>query len=862
MSKHQGKGNMGGDPDSPVMRILPNHYIHVLDQNTNVTRVICGPTTCVRQDHERVVDGPVKMVIIPPRHFCVIDNPCEKDATGNVVLDKHGQVKLRHGDTDIRLTQEPFPLYPGETMKQSVTPLRVVAANCALRIMAILDFEHTVKEVGKDGKASTVKRVRIAGDEWLFEGPGTYIPRKEEKVLEDIKAVTCHANQAIRLRARKETVDREGNERVTGEEWLHRKTGAYMPGPYEEFLEIVNAYVLTERKALHMKSIRTFTDVFGVVRKCGDEWLIKMTDSETHIPNIYEQVVGEVRITTLNSRQYCVILDPVDEKTGRNQLGKKKLIQGPANFFLMPGEKLEKGIQNVYVLSEEDGLVISCIEPFKDRNPGDRWMIRGPVEYTPPVEVEVLSRRRAVPLDENEGIYVRDIRNGKVRAIIGQTYMLNETEELWEKELPVEVEGLLSSAKDPVADRLHHGAKDPKAARDKTKVVSYRVPHNAAVQIYDYKEKKSRIIYGPELVMLGPDEQFTRLSLSGGKPKKPGQIQALCLILGPDFCTDIVIVETSDHARLQLQLSYNWHFDVAEKGAESKIFAVPDFVGDLCKAVASRVRGAVAQCRFDDFHRHSAKIIRQAVFGMDENQKVRDRLTFPQNNLTVTNVDIQSVEPVDQRTRDSLMKSVQLAIEITTNSQEAAARHEAERLEQEARGRLERQKIEDEAEAEKSKEKLLQLQALSAAIESTGQAKAEAQSRAESSLIEGQAAVDQAKLRAQAAKIEADGELERLTAAREAELAFIKEQNNVEIEKAQKSADIETAKFKQIVDAIGSSTIQAMAQAGPDMQVKLLQSLGLQTTLITDGNAPINLFNTAQGLIGSLTPAVKDGSSS
>ena len=48
-------------------------------------------------------------------------------------------------------------------------------------------------------------------------------------------------------------MDREGNERVTGEEWLHRKTGAYMPGPYEEFLEIVNAYVLTEKKALHMK---------------------------------------------------------------------------------------------------------------------------------------------------------------------------------------------------------------------------------------------------------------------------------------------------------------------------------------------------------------------------------------------------------------------------------------------------------------------------------------------------------------------------------------------------------------------------------------------------------------------------------
>lgn len=67
-----------------------------------------------------------------------------------------------------------------------------------------------------------------------------------------------------------------------------------------------------------------------------------------------------------------------------------------------------------------------------------------------------------------------------------------------------------------------------------------------------------RVVFGPELVMLGPDEQFTQLSLSGGKPKKPFQIRALCLLLGPDFCTDIVIVETADHARLSLQLSYNW----------------------------------------------------------------------------------------------------------------------------------------------------------------------------------------------------------------------------------------------------------------------------------------------------------------
>ena len=44
--------------------------------------------------------------------------------------------------------------------------------------------------------------------------------------------------------------------------------------------------------------------------------------------------------------------------------------------------------------------------------------------------------------------------------------------------------------------------------------------------------------------MLGPDEQFTQLSLSGGKPKKGNMIRSIALLLGPDFASDIIIVET------------------------------------------------------------------------------------------------------------------------------------------------------------------------------------------------------------------------------------------------------------------------------------------------------------------------------
>ena len=37
-----------------IYRIPPYYYIHVLDQNTNVTKVEVGPKTFIRQDNEKV----------------------------------------------------------------------------------------------------------------------------------------------------------------------------------------------------------------------------------------------------------------------------------------------------------------------------------------------------------------------------------------------------------------------------------------------------------------------------------------------------------------------------------------------------------------------------------------------------------------------------------------------------------------------------------------------------------------------------------------------------------------------------------------------------------------------------------------
>lgn len=58
------------------------------------------------------------MTMVPPRHYCVILNPVVRDNEGLAQFDIAGQAKLRHADLEIRLTQDPFPLYPGEEIQK------------------------------------------------------------------------------------------------------------------------------------------------------------------------------------------------------------------------------------------------------------------------------------------------------------------------------------------------------------------------------------------------------------------------------------------------------------------------------------------------------------------------------------------------------------------------------------------------------------------------------------------------------------------------------------------------------------------------------------------------------------------------
>lgn len=44
------------------------------------------------------------------------------------------------------------------------------------------------------------------------------------------------------------------------------------------------------QRALHLRATGTFKDVYGVTRKNGEEWLVTMSEAESHIPDVHEEV--------------------------------------------------------------------------------------------------------------------------------------------------------------------------------------------------------------------------------------------------------------------------------------------------------------------------------------------------------------------------------------------------------------------------------------------------------------------------------------------------------------------------------------------------------------------------------------------
>jgi major vault protein len=906
-SKKKAPANKGESTTETVgadglLRLSPFYYAHVTNDNTNTTELVLGPATRPIASHETITQPPTSFVILSPTQFCLIANPhrtAVNAVTGAVepVRDAYGQVQVRSGEEEYRWHVDPFPLYPEERVVR-VEEFRVLSATEALQVVALAAYEVQPRDTKcpsatsaslppSPSSALSVTR-REAGERFLFYGPGTYYPRVEERVEHLVTGVVVNRGTALWCVTAQTFTDRDtGIKHYVGEQYMRLKEGMCFLQSFETLLSTQEGAVLTKEDGLHVKATKTYTDPRspfreqGIVRKAGEVFLVTGEMCPCFVPHPYDKVLKRIRRTHLSASQYAVILDASAAQANGTTAAKARKVVTNTSFFLRPGERLEGGhSRNAFLLSEYEAVLVSATGNFTDtslsppveRYEGDRWLVCGPCSFIPSdlmcVELDAKTgtevRCRHL-LGEKEGLYVRNTVTGVVRCIPGPcSYLLAAEEELWEKPLSAQVERHLAQLVSHSAYIELEGDKSNTVLHGQTdRAVSYSIPHRSVTQLFNYKTQVTRIVFGPDRVLLEPDEAFTVVSLSGSPwdpalpnkclPKQPNYITALHLFLGPSNMSDVVHVETRDHAQLALQLCYDWYFDVTHGDTEKarRCFSVNDFVGDCCSFVASRIRAAVASMPFEEFHKNSSRCLRNAVFDVNpETGLPNEVLRFPSNHLVITSVDTQEMEVLDDRTRQGLQKSVKMAIEITTRAQEAEAKQVAMTREQQAYGRLERQRMQDQVANEEQRRVLLDAESSGLSIVSLGKSRAIAEALSTASCIEGEAALEAASMRAAKEQLlfttmtEMQQRKKHLLSEQEEKVAEMTEQYEKEM------SEIQHNLVSAVVAAMGPDTIAEMARAGPELQAKLLASLGLEGYLVTDGSSPINLFKTADGMVG------------
>lgn len=77
------------------------------------------------------------------------------------------------------------------------------------------------------------------------------------------------------------------------------------------------------------------------------------------------------------------------------------------------------------VIQEDEALLLKAKHKYtdprtkKEYEAGSRWMLKGPIDFIPENEIIVIEKRKAQPLAENEGLYVRDLETGEVKLVKG-----------------------------------------------------------------------------------------------------------------------------------------------------------------------------------------------------------------------------------------------------------------------------------------------------------------------------------------------------------------------------------------------------------------------------------------------------------
>jgi major vault protein len=171
-----------------------------------------------------------------------------------------------------------------------------------------------------------------------------------------------------------------------------------------------------------------------------------------------------------------------------------------------------------------------------------------------------------------------------------------------------------------------------------------------------------RVVQGPQTVLLDYDETPEILELSTGKPKTTDNMfRTAYLRTTANKVGDVIEVDTADHCKFQVKLSYRMDFT----GDKPELwFAVENYVKFLCDNMRSRLKNSVRKVGVEQFYADSTDIIRRAVLKEAADGTFGPRL-FQENGMQVYDVEVLMVKLVDQEIEGLIAKSQRAIIQTT-----------------------------------------------------------------------------------------------------------------------------------------------------------------------------------------------------
>lgn len=403
------------------------------------------------------------------------------------------------------------------------------------------------------------------------------------------------------------------------------------------------------------------------------------------------------RAVVLGPKEFCILFDA--DGHPRIVRGPARVFPGPHDTFLQRGSR--RRVYDAYELAEHQALWLRVITPVtrehlakqlppgtpldrEEYDAGTELIVRGqPSVFFPFIEAEVVnpSTREphvgndheaviidAIGIDQNSGIYVKDLRTGMVKMVRGETsYLIDpRSEELVQRRVPRESWNLWVGHAEP-----------HKIATESTTTpwaLSIIVPNNEACLITSRVGR--RVEVGPKVVLLEYEERLLPFHLSKG-PSKDGHntITSCFLRVQNARVADTFEVESSDFVKLRIKLGFSGHFE----GPQERWFQVDDPVKLLADTVRARLREVTRELPLARLVRDMGKIVKSTLFDGASTAGDELALRFEENGMVIDACEPLEVRIVDPALAELFQAAQRETVKLQITDEQASRRLESER---------------------------------------------------------------------------------------------------------------------------------------------------------------------------------------